>query len=236
MNDIHKLLEKFKEHQEDLHELGSMLVKKYPQSNNLLKFVEELDSAVSGLDSLHSRLEEVLNEAEADNNLSEDLAMQMSKSKLYSEMSEGDKKKLVTYLVDNHAGIVEEEELLQGLESELSNRSAEELLAEFPKKHIVQLGKEVAEPDSDDFAIYKAGMNFLKEKLADATQKAELVKDLARAKFEDSPSDAVKQFYSKAFEPNKVQPPKSIESEPPQAEAAPPKAAEPKQDKEGESK
>lgn len=200
MADFQKLLERFDEHKKNLRELGDALVEKYPQSKNLVGFEQELSSAIDGLDALRNRLGSAIQEAEQQNNLKIDIEQQMSGSELYKSLGERDRHKLSEYLIQNGAGLASDEEVRAFMAKSFEQKPEEDLLSDFSKPFILDLGKQ-QNPESNDFDAYREGLNLLKAKIADPEQKKELVEALATDIMKENPSSAIKIFYAKAYQP-----------------------------------
>jgi hypothetical protein len=198
MSDFQKMLDRFEDHEANLRQLGDLLVERYPQSHNLIQLAQELGTAIDGLAALKTRLGEAIHEAESQAALSADIAAQMAANALYQSLSERDRQKLVEYLLQNAAGLATQEELEAYVLRSLEQKSDAELLAEFSKAHILELGQAIL-PDATEFDAYKAGMDAIRQQLADPTKKADILADLAKVLLSESPATVVKLFYSAAF-------------------------------------
>lgn len=199
MSDFRKLLDRFEDHEKNLKELGDALVQKYPQSKNLIELAQELGMAIDGLNALKTQLGEAIHEAESQTALLADLNDQMGKSEIYQTLSERDRKKLSDYLMQQKKGLAAEEELEAFIKKSLEQKSESELLSEFSKAHILELGQSVVEGEGNEFEAYKAGTDILLEQFRDPAKKAEIVGDLAKILLKESPATAVKLFFSPAF-------------------------------------
>jgi hypothetical protein len=206
--DFQKLLERFDEHKKNLRELGDALVEKYPQSRNLVGFEQELSSAIDGLDALRERLGGAIQEAEQQNNLKLDIEQQMSGSDLYKSLGERDRHKLSEYLIQNGAGLASDEEVRAFMAKSFEQKPDEDLLSDFSKPFILDLGKQ-ANADANEFDAYREGLKLLKAKIADPEQKKELVEALATDIMKENPSSAIKIFYAKAYQPVQDEKPKT---------------------------
>lgn len=200
MADFDKLLERFDQHKADLRELGDALVDRYPQSKNLVAFEQELSAAMDGLDALRERLGSAIQEAEQQNNLKKDIEQQMAASELYQRLGERDRNKLSEYLIQNSAGLVGEDEVRTFLAKAYEEKPEEDLLSDFSKPFILDLGKREGNIDNE-FDAYREGLKLLKAKIADPEQKKELVDALSTDIMKENPASAIKIFYAKAFQP-----------------------------------
>ena len=198
MSDFQKMLDRFEDHEANLRQLGDLLVQRYPQSHNLIQLAQELGTAIDGLDALKTRLGEAIHEAEGQAALSADIGSQMAASEIYQKLSERDRQKLAEYLLKNAAGLATLEELEAYVLRSLEQKKDSELLSEFSKAHIMELGQAIL-PDAGEFDAYKAGMDAIREQLADPTKKAEILADLAKVLLTESPATVLKLFYSAAF-------------------------------------
>jgi hypothetical protein len=199
MSDFKKLLDRFEDHENNLKELGNALVLKYPQSKNLIELAQELGVAIEGLNALKTQLGQAIHEAESQSAMLSDLNDQMMKSEIYQLLSERDKKKLSEYLIQQKKGLATEEELEAFVKQSLEQKSETELLSEFSKAHILELGRSIVDGEGNEFEAYKAGTDILIEQFRDPAKKTEIVNDLAKILLKESPATIVKLFFSPAF-------------------------------------
>ena len=202
MSDFKKLLERFGEHEQNLKELGDALVIKYPQSKNLIQLSQELAVAIEGLNVLRGRLGEAIHEAESQTALGADLETQMTKSEIYQKLSDRDRKKLSEYLIQQGAGLATDEELLAFIKKSLDQKSEPELLSEFSKAHILELGQAIMEEgtsEGNEFDAYQAGMEAIRTQLQDPAKREEIISDLAEVLLKESPATVVRLFFPEAF-------------------------------------
>lgn len=193
------LLNKFGEHEENLKELGDEIVRRYPQSKRLVELSKELSAAVDALEELKTKLAEAIEMAEQETALKLDLQDQVGKSATYSKLSAGDQDKLLEYLIANKAGLATDEELASFVKESYSQKDDAGLIAEFPKAHILELGRS-AVAEADEFEAYQAGLKALQGQLADPEGRASIVSDLASVVFKEAPEQIIRSFYSKAFQ------------------------------------
>jgi hypothetical protein len=206
MSDFKNLLDRFEDHEDNLKKLGDALVERYPQSKNLIQLSQELGSAIDGLGALKNRLSDAISEAEKQAALGADIADQMGKSEIYQNLSDRDRQKLSEYLVQNEAGLASDEELEAFVKKSLEQKSDQDLLAEFSKPHIMELGHALI-PEADEFESYKEGSEALLQEIADPEKKAQLVNDLAKVLIKESPATIVKLFFNQAFKQDEVEVP-----------------------------
>ena len=203
MSDFQKLLDRFGEHEQNLRELGAALVQKYPQSKNLIQLSQELGAAIDGLDALRERLGEAIHEAESQTSLFADLDTQMAKSEVYQKLSDRDRKKLSEYLIQQGAGLATDEELKAFIKKSLEQKTEPELMSEFSKAHILELGQallgEGTEGEGNEFDAYKAGLDAIRTQLQDPAKKEEIITDLAEVLLKESPATVVRLFFPDAF-------------------------------------
>lgn len=197
------LLERFGEHEENLKELGDEIVKRYPQSKRLVELSKELSAAVDALDELKNKLEEAITMAEQETALKADLFDQVKASEVYSVLSDKDQDKLIEYLITNKAGLASAEELLKFVQDAYAQKDDAGLIAEFPKAHILELGKSLL-PEADEFEAYQAGLKSLQGELSAPESRAEIVNDLASVQMKEAPEQVIRSFYSKAFQAEPV--------------------------------
>jgi hypothetical protein len=224
MSDFQKMLDRFNEHESHLRELGDALVQRYPQSQNLIQLSQELGAAIDGLGALKTRLGDAIHEAESQTTLAADLKLKMDASPVYQQLTERDRAKLTEYLLANEAGLATDAELEAYVLRSLEQKSEAELLAEFSKAHILELGQAI-QPGVGEFDAYKFGTEALRKQFGDPQQKQEILADLAKVLLKESPGTVLKLFYAAAFKQDET-------PEPPAQPATPaaPKPAELKAD------
>lgn len=205
MSNFQNMLDRFGDHEKNLRELGDALVQEYPQSKNLIQLAQELGAAIDGLDALKTRLGEAIHEAESQTALFSDLQSQMTKSDIYQKLSDRDRQKLSEFLVQNGAGLATDEELTAFVKKSLEQKSEAELMAEFSKAHILELGQALI-PDGNEFDAYKEGMDAIKEQLRDPAKKAEIISDLAEILLKESPATVLRLYFPDAFKQTEAPP------------------------------
>ena len=193
------ILKNFAEHETDLKKLGQDLVSKYPHSKNLLDLNQELLSAIAGLVGLRDKLSSAISEAEQQEALKTDLEEQMKAISYYSKMPKKDQDVLTEYLLNQGTGLAKPEELEAFVEQSLSQKSEQDLIAEFSKKHILDLGEQI-HPDANEFEAYNFGVDALRKQLQNPDTKKDIVQDLALVLIDESPESIAKLYYAKAFE------------------------------------
>lgn len=194
-----ELLNKFEQHEENLKLLGDEIVKRYPQSKRLVELSKELSTAVDALSELKTKLDEAINLAEQESALKLDLMDQINAAPLYSSLSDYEKDTLVEFLIANEGGVASEEELLSFIKDSYSKKEDSELIAEFPKKEILDLGRSTG-PEMDEFEAYQTGLKILQDQLSGPESKQEIINDLASIVFKEAPGQVIRSFYAKAFE------------------------------------
>lgn len=199
MSKFKNLVEKFRKAQEQIKELGTDIVKVYPNSQRLVKMTEEIGTAVEALDSLAEVLEEALQIAEQEEALYSDLMGQIKDSEFYSELKPAEQKKLAEWLVQAKQGLATPEVLVGYVEKTLSQKSDSDLIGMLPKAKIVERGQAMND-GSDAFDAYNAGMDAWKRDLE--MDRAKAVKELAKLWLSRGFEAIAREFYKEALKPD----------------------------------
>lgn len=199
MGQFEKLVEKFRNAQEQIKKLGEEIVETYPNTPRLVEMSKEIDTAVTALDSLAQSLEEALERADQDQGLYKEMLTKMEESDIYSELKPAERKKLAEYLVQNKKGLADQETLIQYIERTLSQKSSSDLIAMYPKAKVIERGRAM-DDGADDFDAYSAGMEAYRRDF-DA-DKATAVKDLARLWAQKGFDAVAREFYAEALKPD----------------------------------
>lgn len=201
MSEFSKLLDQFKEHQDDLKNLGNQLVEKYPQSKTLLQLSRDLSSAIDGVDALRQKLQDTLEQADQESRLKKDLLDQMNQSDdLYDHLTPADRNKLAEFLLQNNTGLADRKQLMEFIQKAMAEKSNEDLIAEFTKDEIKELGQMQGTEGEDGFDSYQSGVKLLTDRFNDPAKRTKMLEDLAEYKMDHKADEVLKSFFQKAFQ------------------------------------
>ena len=198
MAEFHKILDQISGTQKTLQDVGNQIVERYPQSKNLVDLASDLSVAVEGLESLKTRLSESLAEAEQDNALKEDIKLQIADKPMYQSLPDDEKRLLAEWLVQNKQGLASEEQLKEFVQEKFANKDDKQIMGEFNKPYIINLGKELM-TDADEFEAYAAGIDHLKQGLATPEGKKEIIDRIADEYLKTMPHRLIHMYYEDAF-------------------------------------
>jgi hypothetical protein len=183
-----------------LREIGKQIIEKYPQSENLVDLATQLSQAVDGMDDLRDKLAASLQEASEQEALKQALLTQMSEKEIYQGFPDDEKQLLSEYLIKNKAGLADEAALRAFVQKMFEPKSAKEIIGEFNKPYIINLGKKLATDESvDEFDAYSIGMKYLQESLDNPEEKSKIIDKIADEYLKKMPHRLLHQFYGQAF-------------------------------------
>jgi hypothetical protein len=198
MGHFSELVEKFREAQEKIRDLGTQIVEAYPNSPRLIEMSTEIDSAVTALDILATSLEDALQAAEQDDGLFKSLMEQIDQTEIYESIKPSEKKKIVEHLVQNKQRLADQEALMAYVEKSLSQKSSSDLIAMYPKAKILERGRAMDTENAEGFDAYKNGLAaYQKDFDAD---KATAVKELAKVWLSRGMDSIIREFYAGALQ------------------------------------
>jgi hypothetical protein len=201
MASIDSLISKLDGFKENLQSLAATILEKYPNSQNLVRYTDDIKAALEGLTSLHDGLQEALVQARGEESQSQDLKLQLDESPVLGKLPKDQKARLVEYLIKTNKGVAKPEELVRFMSDTLFANSDEDLLEEVPKKQLLELGRE-QNPASDEFEAYNSGRELLKQRLQDPATKKKYADYLAEQVVKIKPLDVAKLYYKDAFSPD----------------------------------
>jgi hypothetical protein len=198
--EFEKVLNEISVSQDNLREIGKKIIEKYPQSENLVELATQLAQAVDGMDALREKLAISLQEAQEQQNLKEDLLRQISEKEIYNTMPKDEQNLLSEYLIKNKAGLADDKVLREYVHKMFEPKNSKQIIGEFNKPYIINLGKKLSTDESvDEFDAYAMGMNYLKENLENPEGKAKIIDMIADEYLEKMPHRLLHQFYGQAF-------------------------------------
>ena len=198
--EFQKVLSEIEAAQGRLREIGKQIIEKYPQSENLVDLATQLSQAVDGMDELRDKLAASLQEAAELENLKQSILLQMNEQELYQGFPEDEKQLLSEYLIKNKAGLADEAALRAFVQKMFEPKSSKEIIGEFNKPYIINLGKKLATDESvDEFDAYSLGMNYLREGLENPEEKKKIIDMISDEYLKKMPHRLLHQFYGQAF-------------------------------------
>lgn len=198
--EFQKVLSEIEAAQGRLREIGKQIIEKYPQSENLVDLATQLSQAVDGMDELRDKLAASLQEAAELENLKQSILLQMNEQELYQGFPDDEKQLLSEYLIKNKAGLADEAALRAFVQKMFEPKSSKEIIGEFNKPYIINLGKKLATDESvDEFDAYSLGMNYLREGLENPEEKKKIIDMISDEYLKKMPHRLLHQFYGQAF-------------------------------------
>lgn len=185
---------------ERLNELSDEFVEHFPRSSSLYRFVEEIGTAREGLSALAEEMDKAVQVADNENKMKNDLLDQIEKSPVYNKLDTESKGRLAEYLVQQGQPLASDEDLLSFAVKTIKGQDAEGIVKNLSKEFVMRLGGAGAEGSEEgpgEFDAYAAGVEQIKQYLADPEEKDKFIGLLAREYMKRQPKDTVKQFYNK---------------------------------------
>lgn len=197
MSKVRNLVQKLKEINEEMVEIGNEFVEHFPSSSSLYRFTNEISMAQQGLEALVQDLEESIQKAEGESSMKKDMLDQMQDNDLYDFLEDSGKNRLAEYLVQQQAPLASREDILAFTVKAISNLTPEQIVQNLSKDFIIRLGEaRGADSEEGEFDAYETGVEEVKRLLDSEEERAKFIGILAKEYMKREPELAVRKYYS----------------------------------------